>query len=764
MLDVEQDSANTHLLRVGSETMEATALAGQPLFLSLIKFTYNRWNGTEAVSFVGVSKVSTRPVETPCSVYGKKGEGGDKMNKGKPLLKKKKKRHYIPIRLNVLFFVVFVLFSALILRLGMVQIVKGEEFVNELEKTSNTTARIDAPRGIMYDRYGNIVVDNELELSVTYTNPSRVPNSKEMLEIATELEKLIDVETEKIPEHDKRDYVLMNMTQDERYEILSKEERAKLEEKSAEYKLEIERIPQEAIEALTEKDLRILAIYREMARGYANSPQRIKRGITEEEAHIISENLDRLPGVDILRDSKRTYVYGESFRSLFGSIGAIPREKLDYYLSRGYDRSDYVGTSFLELQYEDALRGQKAVLESITKKTAGQTVDHSVKEREGQRGNDLVLTLDMELQQRLESILTNEVRSAGGSFIKDRSAYAVAIEPKTGEILAMGGYFDPAGPEEGGLDNIGTVNKAFEMGSSIKVASILTGFQAGVASPGTQFYDRPIKLPGQTMKSVNNYGWVNDRRALEVSSNVYMFEIGMRMAGCYYPNNCRWTRDSINDAYDQVRYYFSQFGLGAETGIDLPSTALGLNGGYQAGGNLLHLMIGQLDTYTPLQLAQYISTIANDGYRVQPRLVKEIREPVSNKEEHGAVIQKFEPTILNRVDMSGAEISRVQQGLRDVVAGSRGTARRIFAGKPYQVAAKTGTAQVKVDGVNGNTQTFVAYAPYQNPEIAVAVVVPHARIRGKQGMAQNIASGIMDSYFELKENRNGPTKVEGPTS
>ncbi len=122
---------------------------------------------------------------------------------------KQKKKHHVPIRLNVLFFAVFILFSALILRLGMVQIVEGEEFVKELERTSNTTARIDAPRGLMYDRYGNVIVDNELELSVTYTNPSRVDNSQAVLEIAKELEQLIDVETDRVTDRDKRDYLFI---------------------------------------------------------------------------------------------------------------------------------------------------------------------------------------------------------------------------------------------------------------------------------------------------------------------------------------------------------------------------------------------------------------------------------------------------------------------------------------------------------------------------------------------------------------------------
>src|SRR5690625_2022099 len=158
--------------------------------------------------------------------------------------KRKRKKSFIPIRLNVLFFVVFLLFSILILRLGTVQIVEGEEFSRALEKTSNTTARIDAPRGIMYDRYGHIVVDNELELSVTYTNPSGTAQAEELMKIAENLEQMIDIEVDQIPDPDKRDFVLMHMTRDERLELVSEEERGNLGSPTEEYELEIDRIPQ----------------------------------------------------------------------------------------------------------------------------------------------------------------------------------------------------------------------------------------------------------------------------------------------------------------------------------------------------------------------------------------------------------------------------------------------------------------------------------------------------------------------------------------
>ena len=668
------------------------------------------------------------------------------------------------MRLNTLFFAVFILFSILILRLGVVQIVEGEEFTKELEGTSNTTARIDAPRGLMYDRYGNVVVDNKVELSLTYTNPSNSTSAESMIQLASQIEKLIDIETDQITDRDKRDYILATMSIDERFELVSKEERSGLEN-NEQYQLEIERITDKTIDSLSEKDLRILAIYREMSGGYANSPQRIKRGITDAEAHVISENLDRLPGFDILRDSTRHYVYGDSFRSLFGSTGPVPREDVTHYLSRGYERSDYVGTSFLEQQYEDVLRGQKAIVESITQ-YRGSNSERSIEERPGQRGNDLVLTLDMELQQALEAAMEKELQAAGNSFITGPSAYAVLLEPKTGDVLSMAGF------HRSNPDHIGNVNKAFEMGSSVKGASVLTGFEVGVAHPGKMFYDRVISLPGTPdKKSVRNYGWVDDQKALEVSSNVYMFEIAMLMAGCEYPNNCNWNSATVANAYDKARYYFSQFGLGTETGIDLPSTATGLTGGRSIPGNLLDLFIGQYDTYTPLQLAQYIATIANDGQRMAPRLVQEIREASTSGLKDSAVIQSIDPTVLNQVDMNESYIQRVQGGLRRVV--TNGTARR-FSNKSYQPAAKTGTAQVSVmvgegdqrRSVSGNTQSIVGYAPYDNPEIAFAIIVPNVKLQqhgGRAGMAQNIAEEILDTYFKMKSERSGPAKGENPS-
>lgn len=687
--------------------------------------------------------------------------------------KKNKKRKHVPVRLNVLFIIVFLLFSALILRLGVVQIVQGEEYEKELTQTANQTARIDAPRGVMYDRFGHTVVDNEMELSVTYTNPSEQSSTKkteEMLRIANELVKMIDVDTEKITERDKKDYWYETTPAEERKELLKNVEGDL--SGAEEYQAIIDQITDEQIN-YSDDELKVIAIYREMTRGYAGSPQRIKRAISEEEAHKVSEHLDKLPGVEILRDSRRSYTYGDTFRSILGNTSTIPAESIDAYLAKGYDRSDLIGRSFLEAQYEDVLRGQKAEINRSSTRNGSQT-ENTVNEKQGSRGNDLMLTIDMEMQQKLEETLESSVKSSFGAFLKNREAYAVMMNPQTGEIISMAGYKDdPNNPDASKINDTGVLNAQFEMGSSVKAASVLTGFQTGVMTPSSVINDRTLNVKGTPpKKSVSAMGPVNYLSALERSSNVYMFYIAMRLANHEYQENAPFRSISdIQDGYEKARYNFNQFGLGVDPGIDLPSVATGYIGDNTNGGNLMDFFIGQYDTYTPLQMAQYISTVANDGARMKPHLVSEIREPSTSGEE-GSIVTQFKPEVLNQVDVSREEIQLVKNGLERVVYGSNGTAANMRIGrngvekvnfneKFPDMAAKTGTAQVTIYSTNdGNNQTLVGYMPADNPQIAFTVVVPGVSKSYKTNVAQQIGSKMLNAYIDIDENREGPEDVD----
>ncbi|MEH6943770.1 penicillin-binding transpeptidase domain-containing protein, partial [Bacillus sp. JJ722] len=340
------------------------------------------------------------------------------------------------------------------------------------------------------------------------------------------------------------------------------------------------------------------------------------------------------------------------------------------------------------------------------------------------------------------------------------------MNPQTGEVLSMAGKkFDKVNEKTTVVDDaLGTINSSFEMGSAVKGATVLTGLETGVIKPNQQFLDEPIYIKGtKEKKSVYNMGWVNDQTALQRSSNVYMFKIAMAMLGETYYKNIKLPIKP--EAFQTFRYYFNQFGLGVRTGIDLPNESTGLPGKKYDPGYLLDFTIGQFDTYTPIQLAQYISTIANGGYRVQPHLVKEIMISSTNPDEMD-VYKSVGTKVLNKVDMKKSHIDRVQEGFRMVYQEPGGSAYSHFNKPPYnkyKLAGKTGTAQsFYYDPVKKYLYkekptynlTLVGYAPHDNPEMAFAVVVPNTKT-DSHPINHRIGKGIVKSYFDLKNGKSG---------
>lgn len=686
----------------------------------------------------------------------------------------KKKKSHVPFRLNMLFFAVFLLFSALILRLGVVQIVHGEKFQKEVEKTENEIVNLPVPRGKIYDKNGNVIVDNKALNAITYTR-ARGTKQEEVLEVAETLATLIEMKSDKVTERDLKDFWMLKNPDEAK--ALVKQEMKKVEDGELElsskdiYKLQIERITEEDLKQITEAELEVAAIFREMTKGYALVPQIVKNeNVTPEEYAVVSENLEHLPGVNTTTDWIRDYKFDNTLKSILGRISdtdeGLPGDKLDYYLARGYNRNDRVGLSYLEAQYESVLHGQKAKVENIIK---GNAVQETIMISEGQRGSDLVLTIDMELQQAVEQIIEEQMlahKQMKGTQYLDR-AFVVMMNPKTGEILSMAGKVYTRGKDgKMGFQDyaLGTMNAAYEMGSAVKGATMLTGYDTGVIDIGSMYYDSPMKIgrEGSLKKSWRNLGPTNDLKALELSSNVYMFKLFLELAGGHYVYGQPISIDS--DAFRTVRNYFSQFGLGVKTGIDLPGEATGYPGPDLTPGLLMDLGIGQYDTYTTLQLAQYVSTIANDGYRMQPKIVRQIHQPTLEENELGPIQEPFEPTVMNKLDIDMKYIERVQQGFKLVFQGSSGTARSAFSGKPYDAAGKTGSAQSFIKGVEAVNSTLVGYAPFNNPEVAFAVVLPYAYYGNtSHNMNLKVGEAILDKYFELKEKRaTQPQQITDP--
>ncbi|MFJ7616114.1 peptidoglycan D,D-transpeptidase FtsI family protein [Bacillus cereus] len=687
----------------------------------------------------------------------------------------------VSFRLNVLFFGVFLLFSAIIIQLGRVQIIDGETYKNEVKKNENSTISMPVPRGQMFDRSGEKVVSNSALRTITYTRMKGV-KSEEILKIAKDLAQIIEISEEdlnKLTEIDKKDF-WMQLNKERAQVKIKKQDEEKLRAKEIvgkEFDKKIEelrrsRITSEELSELTIKDLKILAIKSKMSSGYQMTPQIIKKDVPENEYAIVSENLDKFPGVDATVDWERNYINGDLFRSVLGGITSsdegLPREQLEYYLARGYSRNERVGKSYIEQRYEEVLQGTKRQLQNITDKEGNIIQTKTVSQ--GKSGNNLTLTIDMKLQKKVEESIEKQLLAFKSSEPYLDRAFVVMMNPRTGQLLSMAGK--KLVKKDGNVEiqdyALGTMTSSYELGSTVKGATILTGYQTGALKPGTYFYDAPMKFKGtKEKKSWKDFGNIDDLRALQVSSNVYMFNTALQIAGINYEPNS--SLDIKAATFDKMRYYFGQFGLGVSTEIDLPNETLGQQKkqNYQP-GFLLDLSIGQYDTYTPLQLAQYISTIANGGYRMKPQIVQEITEQTRKAEDIGKVIRSIEPVVLNRVDMPIEYIERVQEGFRRVFQEGDGTGVRTFQKAPYKPAGKTGTAQTVYGGddeigrdAQGNrircyNLTLAGYAPYDNPEVAFSVVIPWVR-DDKGGINSMIGKDILDAYFDLKNNPENNT-------
>src|SRR5690625_2982855 len=357
------------------------------------------------------------------------------------MVKKKKKVSRVPLRLNILFFFVFVLFSILVLQLGVVQILQGESFQEEIDRTIQDTAKSPVPRGKVFDRNGKIVVDNKPLYSITYTPPKRV-QAKDKLDLAVDLSEYLTIDEEnikKLTERNKKEYWYL-INKDEAVERLSEKEKEELDDVE-QYDLILERITDEDISDFTDEELKIIAIKRELDKAYALSPEVIKnKNISVEEYAQIAEHLTELTGINASTDWEREYVYKDTLKSIIGSITSqeqgIPKEQEDYYLTRGYNRNDRVGKSGLEEEYEDVLRGRKEQVQYTMTKT-GQIIGTDIAV-DGMRGKDLILSIDMDYQKKVDELLLSELkaaRSKGNPYLED--VLAVAMNPKTGEILAL---------------------------------------------------------------------------------------------------------------------------------------------------------------------------------------------------------------------------------------------------------------------------------------------------------------------------------------
>lgn len=683
--------------------------------------------------------------------------------------KQSKSKSHIPLRLNILFAGVFACFAMLILRLGYLQIVSGEEFEAEVARTETTLATGNVPRGEIYDANHRKLVGNTAVQTITYTRGQGVA-SEDMAKIAVDLASFIDM-PHKVRVGDEKEFDITPRDLQDFWLVLNEEklnERLTDEEKEQSgpqfYQTQITKVTDEDIAGLSDIEKEAAAIFKKMNGAYALTTINIKNdGVTDKEIALVSENLHMLPGVDTGTDWIRNYPQEAMLRSILGEVSSeekgVPESQLSTYLARGYARNDRVGNSQLEKEYEPVLSGSKSKSETQTN-NSGDIIE-TIEQYAGKKGDNLVLSIDMDYQEILEKIA---IEALGNRQGQNNSIYITAADPQTGEVLALAGkeYNPKTGKiEDAALHNI---TRAFEMGSAVKGATILSGYMDGALTyDDNVIVDAPLKLRGsQSISSVFNRSGsvaVNDIKALEVSSNVYMAKLVLRMGGQNSVSSGKVTID-INQTLDKLRGYFHQFGLGVETGIDLPGEATGYVGLDPNGGSPMFYGFGQYDTYTPIQLLQYVSTIANGGNRIALRLVDEIWS-TGEDGKLGSIKTQLEPQILNTINVEEEAMERVQQGFYQVIHGANGSARSRFVGAEYEAAGKTGTAETTYKGEKVITKTFVAYAPYDDPEIAISVVVPYLPLNNTNYENTIVARKALDAYFKVGEFKNtAPEDVE----
>ncbi len=472
------------------------------------------------------------------------------------------------------------------------------------------------------------------------------------------------------------------------------------------------------------------------------NPIRIKTDVTPDIVSIIEEQKSQYPGVVIEVTPIRDYILKQEGAHTFGYVSEINDTELEKMKDEGYKSGDIIGKFGLEKVYDKELRGENGS-QQVEVDVSGKPVQ-ILGRKEPVPGDDLELTIDINLQQAAEKAVDEQLTQIGA-----HAAAAVVMNPQTGEILAMVSRpaFDPNLFAHGisskdwnqlnnnpyhPMDNK-TITGEYPPGSTFKIVTGTAALTEGVVTPDEQIFDSGHHwiIPKGNADG-EALGWLNFRTALAHSDNVYFYEMGNRLG------------------IDRLEKYARMFGLGAKTGIDLPYEATGLvaNRRYKEKNfddgewylsETFDAAIGQgFNLVTPLQAAMVMGEIAADGKRYKPHVVNRIIAP------DGSVVKDFQPELLSQLDVPEEDIKLVQDGLHDVT--KYGTAASSFRGFTVDIAGKTGTAENSQGRDHG---WFVAYGPFDNPNIVVAVIVENGGY-GSQS-AVPIGRKILEAAFGLNQ-------------
>ncbi len=573
---------------------------------------------------------------------------------------------------------------------------KHEKYYEDfLSITNKIVYGLPAPRGRILDRNGKVLVDNETINTITYHKLNDI-NS---YDVATYLIELIDIE-----EADTNKLIKYYMLNNDTDYLLTKEEIELLNNRKISLK-EIEEIKYQRIEPILnydEKDKKIINLYYLLENGYSYDTKVIRENITDEVCAKVNEK--NIPGLLCEQTYIRKYNY-DTLNELYGKVGKITSENKDYYLNLGYSLDDEIGISYLEKQYDSYLRGKRA--EYLVNKDNSLTLLSSEKQ-----GNDIYLSIDIDLQLDINNILKKNINNAKkykNTKYYNRS-YVIVSDPNTGEILASTGISKIKDEYIDVTKDI--LVSSFTVGSIVKGASHTVGYQNNLIDIGKKINDSCVKLYQVPTKcSHKKLGYIDDITALKTSSNYYQFITAIKSTNNNYKFNMKL--ETTKENFDLYRNTFEQYGLGSSTGIDLENESLGIKGNNYASDLLLNLSIGQYDTYTPLQLINYINTIATSGNRYSLHYLLK----VMNKDKE---IYSYENKLLNTIENN--RFDRIIEGFKQVMYGTGAG----YTDLKYKPAGKTGTSEIVYSkGIMTVNQSFAMFAPYDNPKYSVVVISPN---------------------------------------
>lgn len=518
-------------------------------------------------------------------------------------------------------------------------------------------------------------------------------------------------------------------------------------------------VPDEVIHKLSEiLNMSVVDIQNKLKQNSGNfEPIRIKTDIGPDIVTKIEERRSELPGVVIEIQPIRNYINNELGAHIFGYVSEINDVELEQGKTNGYKSADIIGKFGLEKVYDRELRGIDGGGQ-VEVDVTGRPVQVLGK-KEPVPGSNMVLTIDYRIQKAAEAAIDEQLTylQTKTEFTKAKAAVAIAMNPKNGEILAMVSRpaFNPNLFSRGislkewkeinenpnhPMDNK-AISGEYPPGSTFKIVTGAAALELGKVTPEEKILDTGkhwIIPKGNAMGEA--LGWIDFKQALAKSDNVYFYEMGNRLG------------------IDNLEKYARMFGLGAVTGINLPSESDGLvaNRRYKEKvygedwylSETFDAAIGQgFQLATPLQMLQIISQVANGGHRFKPHLVSKILAPDGN------VVKTFEPEEVGQVQLSERTLSLIRQSLREVAAEG-GTASDAFGDFPVPIAGKTGTAENSHGDDHG---WFVAYAPYDDPRIAVVVIVEQGGFGASSAVP--IAKKIMEAAFNINQTATEAPKI-----